>query len=96
MNKDTKNTNKILAKLFCPIIHKKGNMWPSLAWQKLQVEFTTEKKGWLNIRKINVIHHIDRQKKKKRLSPMQQWNEMMSERSQTKAEYTPYKSIMKF
>ena len=67
MNKDTKNTNKILAKLFCPIIHKKGNMWPSLAWQKLQVEFTTGKKGWLNIRKINVIHHIDRQKKKKKI-----------------------------
>lgn len=52
MNKDTKNTNKILANSVQHYI-KRVISEPTLAWQKLQVEFITGKEGWLNIRKIN-------------------------------------------
>ena len=52
MNKDTKNTNKLLANSVQQYINR-VICDPSLAWQKLQVEFTTGKKCWLNIRKTN-------------------------------------------
>lgn len=73
MNKDTKNTNKILANSVQQYI-KRVICDPSLAWQK--VEFTTGKKGWLNIRKINQCNSPYWQAKEKKKDYLRCSNEM--------------------